>query len=143
MGTTENGNFAWHGEIRALETYREDEKHPPSKRKTPITEVGVKATENCWLSRNVSPPWKVERFFPMCNVLHPEVEILRTDNFKIYIIEKTPVSLKGKITFDSNGLYYDMGAFSLDAENREYSTGYRSVIYDTSMQLTLELVVSD
>ena len=156
-----SGNFAWHGEIRALETYREDENHPP-KTGTIIRDAGVIATEDGFISsRNPVPPWKVEWFFPMGNVLHPEVEILRTENFKIYIIEKTPVSLKGKVVYEETPSPYmekrrkfsnwreerdyilrdDKDVFSLDAKNPEYSTGYLDIIYDVRMQMTVRLVV--
>ena len=134
MNQKEIKNAAGQKEILGELKYRDEEDNAP--------QAGVLTIEEGCLKRSQDGPWKVDRFFRMEKILLHGVEILRTGHYRIYLTEKKPDSLKGSIHFNSDGLHYDMGAFSLDAGHPVHCTGFVTVIYDMDMQLTLELVIS-
>ncbi|WP_323405338.1 ankyrin repeat domain-containing protein [Proteiniphilum sp.] len=77
-----------------------------------------------------------------------EIEQLTPINFEyfnVYLSEKTPTKLSGKVIFDcpETGVIKDCGEFTLSLENKEFYTESINFTYDIHTQLTLQIQLSD
>ena len=102
---------------------------------------GLKATEDCYFRPGGGDAWEKSFFSTKDEIFNPATTSLKTDNYHITISERTPDSLRGRITFVSPGLTIDVGGFSIGAKHPIHSTEYKNVAYDTHMRLTLEWTI--
>ena len=105
--------------------------------------TGLKVTEEWYITKPKNGPFSRITTFNSDEIFGNRAEFLMAHDHRIYISEVTPFSLKGKIVFDIDGAKsVEMGEFELDVENPIYCTDYKTVIYDTEMKVTLELMLN-
>lgn len=110
-------------------------------RNNELQPAGLKVTEDAFFRPGAGNAWEKTVFFTNDEILAPETTIFRQRFFNIHILEKTPVSLKGKIVFEEGELKFDAGEFTLDREHPVYCTKYLNVAYDTHLRLSLEWIM--
>lgn len=98
-------------------------------------ETWLKATVNSFFRPGSGTAWEKSESFTKDEILNPEKNTFGNSFFEITLTEKTPVSLKGRISL---GNVYG-GTFSIDMEHPVHETGYVNVNYDTHFNLMLQM----